>query len=275
MVRRLSAADHEITVWNRTRQAADDLAAACGPAVTVAATPSSAVEGADIVITMLADGQTTREVMLDTRVVSALKPAAIVVDHGTSGQAIALELSANLAAAGIAFVDAPVSGSVPSIETGTLLVMASGDPHAVEQVNPVLSAYARLVLWVGEVGAGQVMKLAVNLVVYDLNAALSESLVLAENAGITRELAYSVLEESVAGAPYVKYKKPAFLDATQPVAMSLNLVAKDLRLIKELADSVGVPVDATAAVAALVDAACSAGLGQADMSALSRVHGAI
>jgi 3-hydroxyisobutyrate dehydrogenase-like beta-hydroxyacid dehydrogenase len=221
---------------------------------------------------MLAEGQTTREVLLDTRLIAALNPGVVVVDHGTSGVVATRELIEGMSAAEVTFLDAPVSGSVPSIQTGSLLVMASGDTEAVQRVTPVLSAYARLVLWVGPAGAGQVMKLAVNLVVYDLNAAVSESLVLAESAGITRELAYSVLEESVVGAPYVKYKRPAFLDPGQPVAMSLTLVAKDFRLIKDLAASVGAPITATTAVAELVNAACDGGFGPADMSALSRVH---
>jgi 3-hydroxyisobutyrate dehydrogenase-like beta-hydroxyacid dehydrogenase len=272
MVRRLAAAGHEVTVWNRTRNTADALAAALGETVAVAATPASAVTGADVVIAVLADGRTTCEVLLDTRLLEVLDEDVIVVDHGTSGVAASRDLMDGLSAAGVAFLDAPVSGSVPSVESGSLLVMASGAAEVVERATPVLSAYARLVQWVGPAGAGQVMKLAVNLVVYDLNAAVSESLVLAESAGITRELAYSVLEESVVAAPYVKYKKPAFLDSNQPVAMSLDLVAKDLGLIQDLASNVGAPVTATAAVAELVDAAREAGFGPSDMSALSRVH---
>ena len=100
---------------------------------------------------------------------------------------------------------------MPAVEAGTLLVMAGGDPPRSPR-PAVLAAFARRVLRVGDVGAGQAMKLAVNLVVHDLNAALAEALVLAEGAGITAEDAYDVFEESVVAAPFVRYKRAAFLD---------------------------------------------------------------
>ena len=102
------------------------------------------------------------------------------------------------------FVDAPVSGSVPAVEAGTLLVMAGGEPDAVDAARPVLGAFARKVLHVGPAGAGQTMKLAVNLVVHDLNAAVAEALRLARSAGIAAADAYDVFQESVVAAPYVR-----------------------------------------------------------------------
>jgi 3-hydroxyisobutyrate dehydrogenase-like beta-hydroxyacid dehydrogenase len=209
--------------------------------------------------------------LLDTKVMAAYKPGAIVVDHGTSGVAAAATLAEGLADTQVRYLDAPVSGSVPSVLSGSLLVMASGDEATIEEAPNTLQAYARITLRVGELGAGQAMKLAVNLVVYDLNAAVSESLQLAEKSGIARDLAYNVLEESVVGAPFVKYKRAAFLDPDTPVAMSLSLVAKDLGLIQELARDVDGSVRATAAVAATVTDACALGVGADDMAALSRV----
>ena len=123
---------------------------------------------------------------------------------------------------------------------------------------------------IGAQGAGQVMKLAVNLVVHDLNAAVSESLALAESAGIPLDRAYDVLEQSVAGAPFVQYKRAAFLDESTPVAMSLDLVAKDLRLITDLARSHDVPVSSTEAVLGQVVAECEDGRGGDDMAGLAR-----
>jgi 3-hydroxyisobutyrate dehydrogenase-like beta-hydroxyacid dehydrogenase len=166
-----------------------------------------------------------------------------------------------------------VSGSVPAVESGALLVMASGSPTAIDGAVPVLESFARKVLRVGDAGAGQAMKLAVNLVVHGLNAALSESLVLAENAGITREAAYDVLQESVVGAPFVLYKRAAFLDPATPVAMSLDLVLKDLRLITSFGDEVDSPTAVTDAVRDAVQAAVTSGHGSEDMAALSRALG--
>jgi 3-hydroxyisobutyrate dehydrogenase len=209
-------------------------------------------------------------VLLHTDVLGALSPGAVVCDLATSGVAVARELAAAIGRTGARFLDAPVSGSVPSVEAGTLLVMAAGDAAAVEAAREVLGAVADRIVHVGDAGAGQAMKLAVNLVVHNLNAALAESLVLAELAGIPRGSAYDVLEQSVVGAPFVRYKRQAYLDAAAPVAMSLDLVAKDLRLITAFADEVGAPVAVTAAVRRAVDDACRGGLGATDMAELSR-----
>jgi 3-hydroxyisobutyrate dehydrogenase-like beta-hydroxyacid dehydrogenase len=269
MARRVAGAGHGLTVWNRTGAAADALVSSV-PGARAAGTAAEAVRGCDVVLSMLADGAATCAVLLDMDVLGALPRGGVVCDLATSGVAAAGELGAVLADAGVPFVDAPVSGSVPAVEAGTLLVMAGGDPAAIAVAEPVLAAFASRVVRVGDVAAGQAMKLAVNLVVHDLNAALSEALILAEHAGITRETAYDVLADSVVAAPYVRYKRAAFLDPATPVAMSLDLVRKDLRLIAELAADVGVAIAVTTAAEVVVDAACEAGHGSEDMAALSR-----
>ena len=268
MAARVVQAGHRLTLWNRTAATARALGDAL--AVAVADSPADAVRGADVVLCVLADGAATRTVLLDAEVLAALRPGSVVCDLGTSGVATARELAEGLERAGVQFVDAPVSGSVPAVVAGTLLVMAGGDDASIEAARPVLSAFARRIQRVGEPGAGQAMKLAVNLVVHDLNAALSEALVLAERAGITRENAYDVLQESVVAAPFVNYKRAAFLDPQTPVAMSLDLVSKDLRLITDLAAALAVPVAVTEAARRAVDEACAAGIGSSDMAQLSR-----
>jgi len=114
------------------------------------------------------------------------------------------------------------------------------------------------------------MKLAVNLIVHNLNAAVSEALALATTAGISGEAAYDVFEQSVIAAPFVGYKRAAFLDARTPVAMSLDLVNKDLQLVAELAGELGVRLPVTDAAARSVAAACAAGFGLDDMASLTR-----
>jgi len=271
MVRRLVCAGHTVTAWNRSPASVSALVDELGAdRLRAAATPAEAVAGAEVTLTMLADGGVTRTVLLDTSTRAALGRGSTVVDLGTSGVESAELLGRELAAAGIGFVDAPVSGSVPAVMAGSLLVMASGAPDDVARVEPVLSAFARKVLRVGDVGAGQVMKLAVNLVVHDLNAAISEALRLAENSSVSREDAYSVLQESVVGAPFVQYKRPAFLDPATPVAMSLSLVEKDLRLITEHARAHGEAAPVTEVALAWVRRAVEAGMGDRDMADLSR-----
>jgi 3-hydroxyisobutyrate dehydrogenase-like beta-hydroxyacid dehydrogenase len=258
-------------VWNRTAATAAALAAADADGRTRAeADAADAVRDADVVLVMLANGEATCALLLDTSVLAALGATTVVVDLGTSGVDAAAQLAAGFTAAGKRYVDAPVSGSVPAVEGGTLLVMASGDEADVDAARDVLGAFSRRVLHLGVAGTGQAMKLAVNLVVHDLNSALSESLALAESAGIPMDRAYDVLAQSVVGAPFVQYKRAAFLDDSTPVAMSLDLVAKDLRLIVGLARRNGVPTASTDAVLGQVDAAVAGGLGGDDMAGLVR-----
>jgi 3-hydroxyisobutyrate dehydrogenase len=276
MVRRLADAGHCVSVWNRGRAAADELAASIASNqaamghVAVADSPADAVATADFVLVMLASGVVTEAVLLADDVVAAMRPNAVVCDLGTSGVTAAHTVSTALTAAGKRFVDAPVSGSVPTVAAGQLLVMASGDPDAIDELTPVLSAFAKLVVRVGAAGSGQAMKLAVNLVVHQLNAAVSEALVLATRAGIHADAAYDVFQASVIGAPFVQYKRAAFLSDDIPVAMSLDLTAKDLGLIAGFADSLSLSAVATRAVRSQVEAACSAGFGSRDMADLFR-----
>ncbi len=274
MARRVTAAGHRLTVWNRTEATARAVVAGLpAGAAVVAASAADAIAGRDVVLAMLADGDATCAVLLDRQVIGRLPPGVIVCDLATSGVRAATDLASGLGAAGVAFVDAPVSGSVPAVEAGTLLVMAGGDQDVIDTVRPVLEAFARQVVRVGRAGAGQAMKLAVNLVVHVLNAAVSEALVLAETSGIARERAYDVLQESVAGAPFVRYKRQAFLDPATPVAMSLDLVLKDLRLVGRHAHDLDLATEVTAAAESAVAEACAAGLGGQDMAALSRFLG--
>jgi 3-hydroxyisobutyrate dehydrogenase-like beta-hydroxyacid dehydrogenase len=275
MAARLVGAGHRVAVWNRTPATAQELVDRVRrtdgtAAVRRAESAADAVAGADVVLSVLADGDVTRAVLLAPDVVDALAPHAVVCDLGTSGVAAAKAVSEALSERGRRFVDAPVSGSVPSVENGQLLVMASGAPEDVAAVEPVLSAFARMVARVGPAGSGQVMKLAVNLVVHSLNSALSEALALATAAGVGRAEAYDIFRESVVGAPFVQYKRTAFLEPDTPVAMSLDLVAKDLRLVLALARATAVPLPATTAVLGEVDEAIRDGFGSRDMASLSR-----
>jgi 3-hydroxyisobutyrate dehydrogenase len=268
MARKLVAAGHHVIVWNRSRASADALAADCG--VTVSATPHDAVTGADLVISMLADGPATTGVLLDTAVLGALRQGTVVCDMATSGVTAARELDEALTSIGVRFVDAPVSGSVPTIAAGQLLVLGSGSRSGVIAAEPILSAFAKKVAYLGEAGAGQAMKLAVNLVVHTLNAALSEALTLATSAGVAPEAAYDIFQDSVIAAPFVNYKRAAFLDDTTPVAMSLALTRKDLALITEFAGQQGVLADVAEAVLGEVADACEAGFAHEDMAGLAR-----
>jgi 3-hydroxyisobutyrate dehydrogenase/2-hydroxy-3-oxopropionate reductase len=164
-----------------------------------------------------------------------------------------------------------VSGSVPSVESGAILVMAGGEESAVERARPALESFAQRIILLGPLGSGSIMKLAVNAMVFGLNQTLSEALVLAEKAGVERHTAYEVIASSAVAAPFVAYKRAAFEDpGSSPVAFALDLVAKDLDLAAALAAGVGAPVPQLEANRRVVGEAIDAGLGDADLSALAR-----
>lgn len=269
MTGRLRRAGADVTIFNRTRTTAQEVASATG--AVVAGTPAEAVAGAPVVLVSLADDQA----LLDTYggrdgIAAGVAPGAVVADTSTVDPQTIARLAPLLATRHAGLVDAPVSGSVPSVERGELTVLAGGDAADLDRARPVLGLLARQVFHVGASGAGAAMKLAVNTVVHGLNQALAEALVLAETAGIDRNTAYDVIAASAAGAPFVQYKRTAFVHPEQaPVAFSLDLVAKDLGLILGLAQRLRVEMPQAERNRRTADRAVGAGLGGRDMSALT------
>lgn len=269
MVGRLAGAGHHLTVHNRTRAKAEAVAARHDAAV--APTPREAVREADVVLVSLADdAAVTAAYGGPDGLVAGLAPGQVVADTSTVDPATLRGLEAAVVAAGAALLDTPVSGSVSTVEAGALLVMAGGDAAALERATPVLEAIASRIVHLGPLGAGATMKLVVNAMVHALNGALAEALVLAEKAGLDRASAYDVIAASAVGAPFVTYKRDAYLDPEgTPVAFALNLVAKDLALADALAARVGAPMPQLATNRVVVQRAVAAGLGDADLSALA------
>jgi len=272
MAKELATAGFQVTLWNRNQSVADNLASEMNlPAVTVSSTPKAALENVDIALCLFTNGTVTQSVLLDdSNVLEGVRSNLIIVDMGTSGVESAKALARALASKKIAFIDAPVSGSVATIAAHQLLVMASGDEAVIQKATPIFSVFAKKTAYLGQAGAGQAMKLAVNLIVHTLNAAVSEGLALATASGIEAGAAYDVFDESVVAAPFVKYKRAAFLDPELPVAMRIDTVLKDLNLILGLGQSTGVQLTAAEGVAELFAQAQAAGYESQDMSALFR-----
>lgn len=279
---RLAATGHQVQVWNRGeaghRRLTAELAAVDTSethAIPVrTASPAAAVRGAEYIITMLADATALTSVLFGPDgVAEGVASDAVVCDMGTIGVACAQECARRLGTSGVAFLDAPVSGSVPAVRSGTLLVMVGGSAVAFHRVKPVLEVFGPQVHRVGDSGSGQAMKLAVNSVLHSYNAALSESLVLAERGGVDRGTALDILAGSAAAAPYLRYKRAAFEDPQgQPVAFTVDAMVKDLHLIRGLAAGCAAPVPVVETVLAICGQASSAGLGDQDMSAIAEHH---
>src|SRR5260370_22624845 len=175
----------------------------------------------------------------------------------TVGPSAVQSLASRLRDRGVAYIDAPVSGSVGFAASGSLTTMVGGSASDVERIRPVLEAIASRILLCGPTGAGAALKLAVNLIVHSLNAAVAEALVLAERAGVPRRLPFELFANSAAAPPFVQYKRAAFEEPeSAAVAFSLDLVAKDLRLITVFARQLRSSSDVADAVEALVRRAC-------------------
>jgi 3-hydroxyisobutyrate dehydrogenase/2-hydroxy-3-oxopropionate reductase len=181
-----------------------------------------------------------------------------------------IEVGSAVDATGAGFLDSPVSGSVSTVDAGTLTIMVGGESALLERAMPVLDILAAKVVHVGGRGAGAATKLAVNGLVHGLNVALSEAVVLAEMAGVDRSVAYDVFASGAGGAPFVQYKRDAYEHPDDaPVAFSLDLVAKDLELITGLGERVGAPMRQAATGLNIVQEAIDNGFGDRDLSAIA------
>jgi 3-hydroxyisobutyrate dehydrogenase-like beta-hydroxyacid dehydrogenase len=272
MARALAASgDVDLLVWNRSADAAKRVADELG--CHAVATPAEAAARADVAITMLADGGAVASVWESSDgLLAGAHAGGILVDSSTVEPDTLRPYAQRAEERGAGIVDAPVSGSVALAETGKLTIMAGGAADAVERARPVFDRLAQTVFHMGELGSGHAMKLAVNGVIFALNNAVSEALVLAERAGVARERAYEVLAASAAGAPFVGYKRASFVSPDEaPVGFSLELAGKDLQLIGAFADRLGVPMPQAAANARLIGEAASAVGGERDFSAVA-VH---
>lgn len=266
MAANLAAAGHEVVLYNRTASTATDLAAKLG--ARCASSPRAAADTADIVITMLADETALTQVCDGPDgVLAGLRPGSILVDMGTTGPEGIRRLAPRVDAVDATLADAPVSGSVAAAQAGELTILVGADPASYERLAPTLQDMAARIFHLGETGTGSVMKLAVNNVIYALGNALSESLVLAERAGLRRADAYEVFEHSAIAAPMVHYRRDAFLDPDgTPAAFAMTLASKDLGLITALAEKFGVEVEQAQANLSVYRRAIAAGLGDRDMA---------
>jgi 3-hydroxyisobutyrate dehydrogenase len=269
MVGRLRAAGLGVVVHNRTRARAEQVAAR--HRASVADTAREAVAGADVTIVSLADDAALLATYEgDDGLLAGLRPGAVVCETSTVDPQTVRQLAPCVAEHGGTLLDTPVSGSVSVAERGELTVMVGGDATALESASAALEPFAKTVIHLGDSGAGATMKLVVNAALLALNVAISEALVLAEKAGLDRAAAYDVLQAGAVGAPFVAYKRAAFLHPDEtPVAFSLALVAKDQGLIHALAEHVGARMAQGDANRELVSAAVAAGMGERDLSALA------
>lgn len=265
MARNLIAAGHEVFVWNRTGQTAIDFAAS-GVCIAVP-TPADLMAQAQIVVTMLADDEASDAVHLGKDGLFASASNATLVEMGTMSPDHIAELVAK-APKNVHVIDAPVSGATQAAANADLLIMA-GCRDEDADLAAIFDALGRETIYLGQSGAGAVMKLAVNSLIHGINQTLAEAMTLAEASGITPEVAFDVIEASAACAPMLKYRRPLYLnEADHDVTFTVALARKDMEVTAGLADRLGTAMPQGRTTLAKLIEAEKAGYGTRDMASM-------
>ena len=269
MVNRLLDKGHTVTGYNRTRSKAQWL---IDRGMRWADSPREVVEAAGITLSMLTDSAALEEVVAGPGgVLAGIAPGKIFIDMSTVSPAISRELADRVRAKGGEMVDAPVSGSVITLEQGKLSVMVGGRPDTFELVKPLLLDLGPKVTHVGANGLALVMKIATNLSLAVQMLAFSEGVLLAEKSGIARETAVDVLTHSVIASPMVQYRGPFVLKMPGEAWFNVNMMQKDMLLALELGRQVNVPLPTTSATNQLLTAARGLGLAERDFAVVFEV----
>jgi 3-hydroxyisobutyrate dehydrogenase-like beta-hydroxyacid dehydrogenase len=273
MAANLARAGYDVRVWNRTREKADAWAAEHGGAV--ADTPRAAAEGAAAVITMVVDGPQVEQVLLgEDGAAHGAAPGTLVVDMSTIAPADARRIGAALAERDVRFVDAPVTGSSPKADDGTLTIMAGGAREDVERARPYFEVMGEVILHVGELGHGQKVKVISNAVAATNCATLAQALVVGKGAGVDLRALLDVFGAGAANSTMVGLKGERMLDHDYTTLFRLEHMLKDVAICLAESEAAGVPFPAAALARELYAAAMGRGLAEADFaSVLEAVEG--
>ena len=266
MAKNVLKAGHSLRVYNRTVAKTEEL---LGLGATIAASPRQAAQGADAVITMVADPPALAAVLDGPEgAFVGCRRGAFVIDMSTVDPETSRAMAARAQARGLRYLEAPVTGGVGAAEQGTLLIMAGGTMEDFQAVKPLLETMGKKVLRVGQMGSGAAMKLTTNMVASSISAAMAEALVFAAKAGLEPSLVVEILADR---SPLIARWAPRVLAGEFSPFFPLRLAHKDVHLALDTARGLGVPLFALAAVAQLQTAALAKGLGDLDQTATIQV----
>lgn len=272
MVERLLASGQPVAGWNRSAAKADALAER---GMRRASTPREVAEGADVVLSMVTDAAAVEEVALgEGGIIAGLGPEAVYADMSTIAPDASRALAERVAERGASMLDAPVSGSIATLEAGQLAIMVGGSEEAYERILPVLLAIGPKVTRVGDNGQALQMKVAVNLALVVQVMGFCEGVALAEKGGVPRETAVDAMLNSVVSSPVLGYRGPFILDGGMPddAWADVDLQQKDLLLALELGRRLGVPLPTAAASNELLNACRGLGIGHHDFVVVYDVY---
>lgn len=269
MAGRLLSKGHSVTGYNRTRSKAQWL---IDRGMQWADSPRELVEVVDVVFVMVANSAALEAVAQGPDgILAGMGPGKLLIDMSTVAPDVSRSIAAGARARGGDMVDAPVSGSVITLEQGKLSIMVGGEPATFDRVKPLLEDIGPKVTHVGGNGLAVSMKIAVNLSLAVQMLAFSEGVLLAEKSGIARKTAVEVLTNSVVASPMVKYRGPFVLQTPEEVWFNVNMMQKDLLMALEIGRQANVPLPTTSAVNELLTAARAMGLAEQDFAVIFKV----
>jgi 3-hydroxyisobutyrate dehydrogenase-like beta-hydroxyacid dehydrogenase len=269
IVKRLLTAGQTVAGHNRTRARAEGLIAA---GMLWCNTPREVAQAADITFSMVSDTAALSSIADGPDgVLAGLTPGKIYVDMSTVSPRLIRDLARRVKASGADMLEAPVSGSVPAVESGTLAIFVGGEASTLERVRPILEQLGQKIIHVGGNGQAVSMKIAINLNLATQLLALFESVLLAERSGIPRAVALDSLLNSVAASPAMKYRAPFVEKMPDEVWFNAAMMQKDLQLALELGREVGVPLFSVALANEMFTAAKAMGYSQQDFAVLFKV----
>jgi 3-hydroxyisobutyrate dehydrogenase len=275
MAANLRRAGFELTVFNRTRRTADEWAAEHG--ARVAASPAEVAAECDTVITMVVDGAQVEGVLLGAEgspwpaVRESVREGLLCIDMSTIAPSQTRGIAAALAQRGVRMVDAPVTGSAPRAADGTLTIMAGGAREDYDRALPLFSAMGELVVHVGPLGQGQMVKLINNAVAAVNAATVGQALLVGRRAGVDLDALTRVMGAGSGASAMLELKAPAMRSHDYTTLFKLEHMLKDVRLCLEEGQAAGVPFPFAALVREILTAARGRGLGERDFAALVEV----
>ena len=269
VARRLLEAGHPVSGYNRSREKAAPLVEL---GLELKDTPREVAESADVVFSMVTHAAAVDAIAQGPDgILAGLGPGKIYVDMTTCTPEASRALAQQASDLGAQMLDAPVSGSVSTLEEGKLSIMVGGDEDAFARVEPILLDIGPKVLHIGSNGQALLMKIAINLSLQVQMVAFSEGLLLAEKDGIDREVAVEALLESVIASPMLKYRGPFVLEMPDEAWFNVNMMQKDMNLALEAGRRLDVPMPTTAVSNELLTAARGMGLVEQDFAVVYEV----
>jgi 3-hydroxyisobutyrate dehydrogenase-like beta-hydroxyacid dehydrogenase len=272
MAANLQRGGFDVTAWTRTPGKAQAWADEHG--ATVAATPAAVAAVSDVVISMVVDGAQVQALLLDEAVgaVQGARPGTLFIDMSTIAPADAREIGGRLDLGGFAFVDAPVTGSSPKAESGTLTIMAGGADADLARAMPLLKVMGETIVHVGPLGHGQTIKLINNAVSAANAATLAQALVFGSATGVDLEALEQVLAAGSGNSTMVGLKSRPMREHDYTTLFKTEHMLKDVRLCLEEAQAAGVPFPAASSARDALVAAVGRGYGEADFSSLVEAY---